>query len=75
MAKDYTKDFNIINIRFLAERAGIPYSKVRNCIVGRYESWTEQEQAKLFNVLEQEVNRAKSVLGYSSEGRRIKPKD
>jgi hypothetical protein len=73
--KNNLQSFDCINIKHLARVSGVSYSKFRNCLKGEYGSWTDQEKRRLYNALRDEVERAASVLGFSYEGRPIKPKD
>lgn len=73
--KSKIKDFDIINIRELARLSKIDYMKLRNNLAGKYGSLNESEQARLYNTIYAEVTKATSVLGFTYEGRRIKPKD
>lgn len=75
MAEDRSKDFDVINVKELARQSKIPYPKLRNCIVGNYASLTEAEKTDLFNKLEEGFTRAAAFLGFTHDGRRIKPKD
>jgi hypothetical protein len=69
------KDFDIINIKHLARESGIPYMKIRNCIAGKYNSLEEHEETKLYNVIQRDVEKATLALGFTFEGKRVKPKD
>lgn len=75
MPEDKIQEFEIINIKAVAKNAGLPYTKVRNCIKGVYNSLTDSERTRLYNAMHEGVSRAAAVLGFSYEGRRIKAKD
>lgn len=75
MTKDHRKDFKIVNIKHLARVAKTDYVKLRNCIAGVYGSWNDEDKTKLFNAMHDEVEKAAAALGFTYEGRRIKPKD
>lgn len=72
MAKSQLNQFEIINLRELARKSKIKYSKILNCINGRYNSLTEQEETKLYNTIREEVEKSTLVLGFTFEGTRIK---
>lgn len=75
MAKSKLASFELISVRVLAEKAGIDYSKLYNNLKGTYASLTDQQKTMLFNIIQDEVTKAVSVLGFSYEGRRIRPKE
>lgn len=72
---DKLQEFEIVNIKALSRKTGIPYYKVRDCIKGVYNSLSDSERTSLFNAMQEGVTRAAAVLGFSYEGRRIKVKD
>lgn len=71
---DKSKDFAIVKIKHLARQSRIPYYKLDNCINGRYSTLTPQEKTHLYNVLRDEVEKATLWLGFTFDGRPIKPK-
>jgi hypothetical protein len=75
MAIDKRKDFEIINLKHLARVSGMDYTQLRNCVSGVYGSWNDEDKTKLFNAMHQEISKAAAALGFTYEGRRIRPKD
>ncbi len=73
--KSAPDDLEIIKLKHLAKISRIPYSKVRNCVIGLYSSLTDSERTVLFNNMIQEVEKASAALGFTMDGRRIKVKD
>lgn len=74
MAKDRTGDFKMISLRVVADKSGIEYNKIYHNIKGTYSSLTDQENAMLFNTMHSEFEKACAAIGFTAEGRRIKPK-
>lgn len=72
MAKSQLDQFEILNLRHLARKSKIKYSKILNCINGRYNSLTEQEETMLYNAIREEVEKSTLVFGFTFDGKRIK---
>lgn len=58
-----TQDFKIISIRKLAETSKIPYTKIYNCLRGKYNSMTDAEKTQLCNALYFELEPFGNFLG------------
>jgi predicted DNA-binding protein YlxM (UPF0122 family) len=74
MAKDRTEEFKMISLRVLADKSGVGYSKIYHNLKGTYASLTDQEKTMIFNSMYQEFEKASAILGFTADGRRIKPK-
>jgi len=74
MSKDRTGDFKMISLRVLADKSGIDYSKIYHNLKGTYGSLTDQERTIIFNSMYAEFEKASAVLGFTADGKRIKPK-
>lgn len=70
--KTKTKEFEIISIRKLTEKAHVEYFKTYHNIRGNYNSLTEQEKTQLSNELFDEVSKAFKWLGFRIEIKRVK---
>lgn len=74
MSTNQIDKFSAWKIKILAEKTGISYMKVYHNLSGVYNSLTDQEKRKLYNAMYDEFELAASALGFTSDGRGIKPK-
>ncbi len=74
MSKDKTGEFKMISLRILSEKSGVDYSKIYHNLKGTYASFTDQDRTLIFNAMHHEFEKAASALGFTAEGKRIKPK-
>ena len=75
MGKDRTEDFKMISLRVVADKSGVDYSKIYHNLKGTYASLTDQERTIMFNAMYNEFEKASAVLGFTTDGRRIKAKN
>lgn len=70
MAKQ--KKFKIVNMKFMAEKAGISYQKFYdNVILQRYDTLDFNERTMLMNALVEELRDLSKELGFSIHVKRI----
>lgn len=74
MSKDITGEFKMFSLKVVAEKSGVDYSKIYHNLKGTYASFTDQDKTLLFNAMRDEFEKASAALGFTAEGRRIKPK-
>ena len=63
---------SVISFRALAEKSGVPYSKVRNNVKGVYNSLDHLDKTKLMNAFYNEVTPFLKQIGFHIEITRIK---
>jgi hypothetical protein len=66
------KEFRLFKIKLLAEMVKMPYAKLRDSLMGKYYSLTEQDETKVYNKMREEFERASLALGFTFEGKRVK---
>ncbi len=66
-----TKDLKIISLRKLSKVSKIEYFKIRNNLIGTYDSMDDNEKAQLANVLVDELNPLFEFLGFEMKVKRL----
>ena len=74
MAKNRLPDFKLFNVKHLAESVNLPYAKLRDNLMGKYQSLDHQDETRIYNAMREEFEKACLALGFSFEGKRVKPK-
>lgn len=64
--------FKVINLKHLAKVAKVDYTKLLNCLKGKYDSWDDEEKTRLYNAFHDESQKAMLVLGFTFDGKRVK---
>lgn len=68
------ENFELLNLKFLAKKSGMTYAKLRNNILGKYTSLTDQEKTRLYNTIQEEVEKACLALGFTFDGKAVRKK-
>lgn len=72
MAIQDMEKFRILNVRYVAEKSGVDYNKIRHNIMGRYDSLDANEKTMIANAIFADVDKALSFLGFKMQIKRIK---
>ena len=74
MEKNKLKNFKLFKIKLLAEQTGMPYAKLRDNLMGKYESMGEEDEKRIYNQMRDEFEKAALSIGFTFEGKRVKAK-
>lgn len=61
-----------VSIRRLSEKTGIPYMKIRDNLIGKYNSLKTEEKTTLVNAFHDEVTPFLKKLGYFIQVKKLK---
>lgn len=64
--------FRVVNLKHLAKCARVDYTKLLNCLKGKYNSLDEEEKTRLYNAFHDEGQKAMLILGFTFDGKRVK---
>jgi len=67
--------FNIIKLKKLAEASGVDYFKIRNNLLGKYNSFDVNDRTEIANALLKETNRLFNRLGFDLKMDRLEDLD